>query len=57
MPNAFVNFDRKKLEELKAARTAGLLDGTPTFVFEGNIWFVQYAAYVIEYLEARLPKE
>jgi hypothetical protein len=51
----FVNFDRAKLERLKTARDAAILHGHTAFTFEGACWLVDYAKYVIEYLEARLP--
>lgn len=51
----FVEFDRAKLERFKAARDAAILDGLLTFVFEGELYLVTYAKYMIEYLEAKLP--
>ncbi len=57
MPDlTFVDFNRPKLERLKAARDAALLAGHTAFTFEGACWLVDYAKYVIEYLEARLPR-
>ena len=52
----FINFDRPKLERLKAARDAALLSGKTAFQFENGTWLVEYAKVVIEYLEARLPR-
>ncbi len=52
----FVNFDRAKMERLRTARAAAILQGHSAFEFEGAMWLVDYAKYVIEYLEQRLPK-
>lgn len=46
-----VGFDRDKLERLRAARDAALLERKDVFVFEGELYLVEYAKYLIEYLD------
>jgi hypothetical protein len=46
-----VNFDREKLERLRTARDAALIEGKDVFVFEGELYLVEYAKYLIEYLD------
>lgn len=50
-----VQFDRPKLERLKAAIKAAEAAGAETFTFEGHDYLVSYAKYLVEYLESRLP--
>ena len=51
-------FDRAKLNKLKAvyAEAARVKKGSDTFMFEGNEFVLNYAKYLIEYLETMLPK-
>jgi hypothetical protein len=49
-------FNREVLERFKAARDEAIGLGHTAFTFEGNVWLVDYAKYVIEYLESRLAK-
>lgn len=51
-----IDFDRPMLERFKAVREAAILDGKDTFTFDGVLFDVKYAKYVIEYLESRLAK-
>jgi hypothetical protein len=57
--SAMINWDRPKLERFKKAYEKAIVDGArpnDTFVFDGNEFVVQYAKYLIEYLEGVLPK-
>lgn len=56
MPHNMIDFDRAKLERLKAAHGTALRAGLDTFTFEGELYSTAYAKYVIEYLEDRLSK-
>lgn len=56
MPPDMISFDRAKLERLKAAYGTALRAGLDTFTFEGEVYSVAYAKYVIEYLEVRLSR-
>jgi capsular polysaccharide biosynthesis protein len=50
---ATVGFDREKLERLRAARDAALLEGKTVFEFEGETYMIEYAKYLIEYLDTQ----
>lgn len=47
-------FNRARLERLRAAYDAALLDKLEAFNFEGHVLLTAYAKYVIEYLEGAL---
>lgn len=50
MPKQFIEFDRAKLSRFKEVYDACVLDGRQSFPFEGEVFLVDYAKYVIEYL-------
>jgi len=56
----YVSFDRKKLKMFKAAyhqAKKGLKPlGRDVFTFEGNDYVLEYAKYMIQYLEGHLTK-
>lgn len=55
MPSIFnYEFDRAALERLKKAYKAARESGASEFTFEGVPLLVDYARYLIEYLESQL---
>lgn len=50
---AMVNFDKKKFLALKKAYNKAKKDNKKVFEFEGNQLLVDYAKYLIEYLEPK----
>lgn len=50
----YIQFDRKKLKELKRRYTIAMRDNQDIFVFEGKELVTGYAKYMIEYLETKL---
>ena len=53
--DAFVTWDRPKLERLKRAYKQAQEQGHTQFTFDAAPVLVAYAKYLIEYLEERLP--
>jgi hypothetical protein len=51
-----VEFDRPKLDRLRAAIKAAEAAGVDTFAFDGHDYLVSYARYLVEYLESRLSE-
>jgi len=49
-----IQFDKDKLENLKAFYKKAVDTNQEQFVFEGHDLLVAYAKYLIEYLESRL---
>jgi hypothetical protein len=49
-----IEFDRPKLERLKAAHAKAVEQGLDAFEFEGWPLLASYAKYLIEYLEGSL---
>lgn len=56
--SGFVTFTRPELERLKVAykQAAERHTANDSFTFDGHTFVIAYAKYLIEYLEARLPK-
>jgi hypothetical protein len=52
--NEPIDFDRAKLVSLKRAYHRAKLEEKETFVFEGKDFLVDFAKYLIEYLEKQL---
>jgi hypothetical protein len=52
--NEPVDFDRAKLVRLKRAYHKARLEEKETFVFEDRDYLVDFARYLIEYLERQL---
>ena len=52
--NEPIDFDRAKLVRLKRAYHRAKLEEKETFVFEGRDYLVDFAQYLIEYLEKQL---
>jgi len=48
-----MSFDKGKLEALKTAYARAVKAGVDTFAFDGSLFVVGYAKYLIEYLETR----
>lgn len=48
------SFDRPRLERLRAAHAKALAEGHQEFIFDGFNFDLQYAKYLIEYLEGKL---
>lgn len=56
-PKIVIEWTRPKLERLKFAyRQARVLGDIRTIKFDGNKLDIDYAKYLIEYLDERLPK-
>lgn len=51
-----LNFDRERLDHLKAERDACIKREELIFTFDGAPLRVDYAGYLIQYLETRIPK-
>lgn len=49
-----VKFTKASLELLREAYEKAVKDGSDTFKFDGNEYFVGYAKYLLEYLKTRL---
>ncbi len=49
-------FTKPKLEEFKAEYTKAINEDKSEFIFEGKIFIIGYAKYVIEYLEFEFSK-
>ena len=50
-------WDRPKLERFKRAyKAARLQSGSDVFQFDGHEFVLDYAKYLIEYLDSELPK-
>lgn len=52
-PNNSVNFDRLKLMKLKREYSKAIREKKESFVFEGNLLLVNYAKYLIQFLEMK----
>ena len=46
-----VNFNRTKIRQLKREYKKAVKEKKNTFIFDGNYYDVNYAKYLIEYLE------
>jgi hypothetical protein len=53
----YINFAPKKLKLLKIAYDEAVLMGRESFIFENKEILVDYAKYMIEYLEGKLKEE
>ena len=53
-PSVFIQWTPEKLVELKAAHANALSLGKEDFVYGGNLYWRDYAKYLIEYLEGVL---
>lgn len=51
------HWNRAKLEQFKKDYEAAYKYGEDEFTFEGHPFLVDYAKYLIEYLEGMLPKD
>ena len=51
-----IYFDPKKLIELKAAHDQAVTSGESEFTFQGDSWHIDFAKYLIEYLEDRFKQ-
>lgn len=49
-----INFDKPMRDRLRKAYEAAVKANADTFVFEGNVYVVGYAKYLLEYLDERL---
>jgi len=49
-----IDFNKAKLERFKKIYAKYAQDKDATFIFEGHEFLVNYAKYMIEYLESRL---
>jgi len=52
-PGTSVTIDENGFKELKETYAAAVEDGETEFYFEGNLYVVSYAKYLIEYLEEK----
>jgi hypothetical protein len=52
-----MTFDKEELSKLKKARGKAIEDGEESFTFNGELILVQYAKYLIEYLEKHFKGE
>lgn len=46
-------FDKEKTKELREAYDTAVADGAEQFVFHGHTLVVDYAKYLLQYLEGR----
>jgi len=53
----FVNFTEAKLERFKVDYNKATSENKKEFIFEGDVFMIGYAKYVIEYLEERFSKK
>jgi hypothetical protein len=53
-PRQMVSFDKPKLEDLEKSHRAAIRAGNKTFMFEGHEYLVDYAKYMILFLQDKL---
>lgn len=51
-----IDFDRPKLDRLKKDYDKAKASGAEQFTFDGEVYLVSYAKYVIEYLESQFKR-
>lgn len=52
-----IAFTPEKLEELRKAYKQAVEDGEDEFTFDGHLFYIEYAKYMIEYLTQRFKRE
>lgn len=55
-PTPMVEFTPATLARFKTAHAQAKAAGKDQFDFDGNLWLVSYAKYVIEYLDAQFAR-
>lgn len=50
-----VSFTAEQFMQFKLAYSRAVVQQRDSFVFEGNVYLVTYAKYVIEYLKKQFP--
>lgn len=53
----WIDWTRPMLERYKKAYSEAVVHGDDNFDFDSHTYYVGYAKYLIEYLDARLTKE
>jgi hypothetical protein len=53
-PQDISRLQEEEYYELDALHTKALREQQPTFEFKGDVWMVEFASYVLEYLQWKL---